>query len=68
MFSEYRHKDYVTPRSIKQAYGHDDTYEPEIRCISETWGDPYSRPLLPIAIVAFGLFAMVWIVVDALVN
>ena len=22
-FSEYRHKDYVTPRSMKEAYGHD---------------------------------------------
>lgn len=35
-FSEYRHKDYVTPRSMKEAYGHEpvlytDEEEREVR-------------------------------------
>ena len=31
----YRRKDYVVPRSIREAYGYDETFEPEVRCCSE---------------------------------
>lgn len=37
MFNEYRRKDYVVPRSMKEAYGHDETYDPVLRCVSELW-------------------------------
>jgi len=31
----YRRKDYIVPRSMKEAFGDDDTLEPELRCCSE---------------------------------
>jgi hypothetical protein len=37
----YRRKDYFFPRSMKEAYVYDETYEPEIRCCSELF---YEKP------------------------
>jgi hypothetical protein len=43
MFNEYRRKDYFFPRSIREAFGRDETYEPEIRCCSELFQEQERR-------------------------
>lgn len=35
MNDNYRRKDNFMPRSMREAFGVDETYEPEIRCCSE---------------------------------
>jgi hypothetical protein len=40
----YRRKDYFVPRSMKEAYGYDETYEPEIRCCSELFYERMKTP------------------------
>jgi len=64
MFKEYRRKDYLFSRSIREAFGRDETYEPEIRCVSESWGiqRPH-KPLLPTFLILAALAAIVWFVV-----
>jgi hypothetical protein len=60
----YRRKDYFFPRSIRDAYGYDETFEPEIRCCSESLyqkqpNETYvSFMALYIAVISFSLF--VW--------
>lgn len=46
----YRRKDYVIPRSMKEAYGYDDNYEPEIRCCSESFYRRQPRPVWPLIV------------------
>ena len=63
-FSEFRRKDYQTPRSLKEAFGFDDSFEPEIRCMSERWQIRKSRPVFPTFVLLFSLAAIVWLVVQ----
>ena len=49
--TKYRRKDYFVPRSMREAYGRDDTLEPEIRCCSELFNQKQSRPVLPVVFV-----------------
>jgi hypothetical protein len=60
----YRRKDYFFPRSIREAFGRDETYEPEIRCVSESWGIQRTHnQLLPTGLILAVLAATVWFVV-----
>lgn len=60
----YRRKDYFTPSSMREAFGRDDTFEPEIRCCSELFNQKQSRPTLPLAIIlAIAALVIVQIVV-----
>lgn len=59
----YRRKDYVVPRSIREAYGYDETFEPEVRCCSELFykkrkDDDLRELFVPfyLSIIALGLF------------
>lgn len=49
--TNYRRKDYFVPRSMKEAYGRDDTLEPEIRCCSELFNQKRNLPVLPFVFV-----------------
>jgi len=47
----FRRNDYFVPRTLREAFGRDDTFEPEIRCISESWGFKPKRSELPFVLV-----------------
>jgi len=57
----YRRKDYFFPRSIREAYGYDETYEPPIRCCSELFYEKPSKEeflldtVLPLSLIFISL-------------
>lgn len=51
--TNYRRKDYFVPRSMKEAYGRDDTLESEIRCCSELFNQKQNLSVLPFVFVFF---------------
>jgi len=61
MNDNHRLKDYYFPRSMREAFGNDQTFEPEIRCISETWGirKPKSNIYTFVALFSFAAFICV---------
>jgi hypothetical protein len=64
MIDDYRRKDYFFPRTMREAFGNDETYEPEIRCCSELFARKNSNNKHWHIFVYLGLFAVaVWQVV-----
>lgn len=61
----YRQKDFIVPRSMREAFGTNDTFEPEIRCCSELFDQkPQQKSgkyFVLLAIVA----AVIWQVIAA---
>lgn len=59
-FSEYRHKDYVTPRSTKQAYGYDTvlyTVEEEKELTPLAWAC-----VVVVVLLSAALAAVLWVI------
>lgn len=53
-FSEYRHKDYVTPRSMKEAYG----YDTELDTDEEPPTDYVALVVLFVLVLLFAVYAV----------
>lgn len=53
-FSEYRHKDYVTPRSMKEVYGH----EPVLYTEEEPPTDYVALGVLFVLVLLFAAYAV----------
>lgn len=53
-FSEYRHKDYVTPRSMKEAYG----YDIELHTEEEPPTDYVALGVLFVLVLLFAAYAV----------
>jgi hypothetical protein len=51
------------PRNLREAYGFDETYEPEIRCCSELWRQKQKKQnnLAPLLIVIFAAAFVLWV-------
>ena len=64
MRDNYRRKDFFAARSMREAFGRDDSFEPEIRCCSELFARKNRNRKHWHIFVYFGLFAVsVWQVV-----
>jgi len=59
----YRRKDYFTPRSMREAYGHDETFEPNIRCISKSWAIK-KRPAFPFVLALAAIVIVIWQIIE----
>lgn len=55
----YRRKDYFIARSVRE-FSRDDTYEPEIRCVSESWGFKQERSALPFVLAIAAIVIVIW--------
>ena len=67
MNDNHRRKDYFFPRSLREAFGNDDTFEPEIRCCSELFYEEEQRRIrrsiiVPAVVSTTLLVAIIYIV------
>lgn len=66
MTNNYRRKDYFIPRSMREAFGSEDSFEPEIRCCSELFYEQERRIkrsiVIPAVVSATLLAAIIYIV------
>jgi len=62
MKDNYRRKDFFYPRSMREAFGRDDSFEPEIRCCSEMFGIKRKRRMVGGPLLA-AICLIVWAVI-----
>jgi hypothetical protein len=62
MRDNYRRKDFFAARSMREAFGRDDSFEPEIRCCSEMFGVKQKRRIVGGPLIAAACL-IVWAVI-----
>jgi len=62
MKDNYRRKDFFAARSMREAFGRDDSFEPEIRCCSEMFGIKRKRRIVGGPLIAAACL-IVWAVI-----
>lgn len=48
---------------MREAYGHDETFEPDIRCISESWAIK-KRPAFPFVLALAAIVIVIWQIIE----